>query len=299
MAKIQQYTFREFQAAYGTDDDCLNAVLRRKYGDEITCPGCGVIGAKFHKITGRRAFACQDCGHHLYPCVGTPFEHSSTPLTLWFHAMYLMTATRNGVSGKELQRQLGVTYKCAWRIGHQLRLLMAARDAAQNPGPLSGHVEVDETFIGGKIHRGKGTRQSNKTIVMGMIERGGAFKGQIVESTKSAHLFPVILKNIAPGTMINTDNWKGYKNLKKMGFGHESVNHTALEWARGIHYTNSVESFWSHLKRGISSTHVSVSPQHLEKYVNEFGFRYNFRKQPGAMFERLLTQISSPFSSPL
>ncbi len=293
----EKYTYKQFQAQYGTDDDCLVAILRRKHTDEITCPGCGVIGAKFHKITGRRAFACQDCGHHLYPCVGTPFEHSSTPLTLWFHAMYLMTATRNGVSAKELQRQLGVTYKCAWRIGHQLRLLMAARDAAQNPGPLSGHVEVDETFIGGKARQYK--KNSNKTIVMGLVERGGDFKGEVIASNRSVHLFPVIQKHVAPGTLINTDNWKGYKALKKMGYGHESVNHTAEEWVRGIHHTNSVEGFWSHLKRGISSTHVSVSKQHMQKYVDEFGYRYNNRKAPAAMFQRLLTQISLPFSSTL
>jgi len=299
MAKQEQYTFRQFQASYGTDDDCLRAILRRKMGDEITCPKCGVIGAKFHKISGRRAFACQDCGHHLYPCVGTPFEHSSTPLTLWFHAMYLMTATRNGVSAKELQRQLGVTYKCAWRIGHQLRLLMAARDASQNPGPLSGHVEVDETFIGGKIRRSKGTRRSNKTVVMGMVERGGSFKGQVIENNQSSQLFPVIHKNIAQGTLINTDNWKAYRNLKKMGYAHESVNHQAEEWVPGIHHTNSVESFSSHLKRAISSTHVSISKQHTDKYLGEFAYRFNNRKEPAVMFQRLLTQISLPFSSPL
>lgn len=299
MAKTAQYTFREFQSQYGTDDACLLAILNRKMGAEIICPKCGVIGAKFHRITGRRAFACQDCGHHLYPCVGTPFEHSSTPLTLWFHAMYLMTATRNGVSAKELQRQLGVTYKCAWRIGHQLRLLMAARDADQNPGPLSGHVEVDETFIGGKIRRTKGTRKSNKTVVMGLVERGGSFKGFVIENNQSSQLFPVIQDNIAKGTLVNTDNWKGYRKLESLGYKHESVNHGAEEWVRGIHHTNSVEGFWSHLKRGISSTHVSVSKQHMQKYVDEFGFRYNYRKEPREMFRMLLTQISRPFSSPL
>ena len=157
---------------------------------------------------------------------------------------------------------------------------------------------MDETFIGGKIRRREGTRRSNKTVGMGMAERAGSFKGQ-VQNNQSSQLFLVILKNIAPATMINTDNWKGYKALKKFGYGHESVNHTAEEWMRGAHHTNSVEGFWSHLKRGISSTHVSISKQHTQKYVDEFAYRYNNRKAPGAMFQRLLTQISSPFSSSL
>lgn len=287
-----KFTFKQFQAEYPNDDACLQAVFDRKFGTEKTCPGCGLIGAKFHKITGRRAYACQDCGQHVYPCVGTPFEHSSTPLTLWFHAMYLMTATRNGVSAKELQRQLGVTYKCAWRIGHQLRLLMTARDAAENPGPLSGHVEIDETFVGGKIRRSQGTRKSNKTIVLGMVERGGNFKGQVVADTRRASLFPVITKNVAPGTMVNTDSYHAYKSLKKLGYQHEAVNHDAEEWVRGIHHTNSVEGFWSHLKKGIGSTHVAVSSKHLQKYVDEFAFRHNNRHAPAEMFTRLLTHIS-------
>ena len=298
-----KYTYKQFQAQYGTDDACLLAILKRKHGEEITCPACAVIGAKFHKITGRRAFACQDCGHHLYPCVGTPFEHSSTPLTLWFHAMYLMTATRNGVSAKELQRQLGVTYKCAWRIGHQLRLLMASRDAANNSTPLTGHVEMDETYVGGKIKdegmHGKGSYLRNKTTVFGMIERGGNVRSQVVANERKVTLLPIIEKNVSKAAIVSTDTARSYRSLAKLGYNHGMVNHQIEEWVRGIHHTNSIEGFWSHLKRGIVSTHVAVSPQHLQKYVGEFGFRYNNRAAPAAMFQRLLTQISSPFSSPL
>lgn len=120
-----KFTRKQFQALYPDDSACLLAILHRRHGTADICPKCGVIG-KLTRIEGRRAFACKE-GCHVYPCAGTIFEKSSTPLTDWFFAMYLMTATRNGVSAKELQRQLGVTYKCAWRIGHQLRILMAAR----------------------------------------------------------------------------------------------------------------------------------------------------------------------------
>jgi len=185
-----KYTFKQFQAQYPDDDACLLAIFKRAYGDAPTCHGCGVIGTTFHKIAKRRAFACAQCGHHVYPCAGTVFEKSSTQLTLWFHAMYLMTATRNGVSAKELQRQLGVTYKCAWRIGHQLRDLMAARDKAANPGPMTGHVEVDETYIGGHIKNRKGRKLDNKTVVMGIVERGGSVKGHVIEGATREQLIP-------------------------------------------------------------------------------------------------------------
>src|SRR5882724_10889307 len=166
---VDKFTFAQFKSQYPDDDACLQAILERHYHTSDACPNCGIVG-KLTRVTGRRSFACKE-GCHIYPCAGTVFEHSSTSLTLWFHAMYLMTATRNGVSAKELQRQLGVTYKCAWRIGHQLRELMAARDEAMNPGPLTGHVEIDETYVGGKIKGNRLSKIRNKIAVVGAIER--------------------------------------------------------------------------------------------------------------------------------
>lgn len=293
-----KFTFRQFQALYPDDDACLLAVFKRKHNEETdACPSCAVIGAKFHKITGRRAYACQECGHHFYPCVGTPFEKSSTPLTLWFHAMYLMTATRNGVSAKELERQLGVTYKCAWRIGHQLRDLMAARDQSNNPGPLGGHVEADETYVGGKLRKfeghGKGHYLKNKTTIFGMVERGGPLRAMVVPNEQRATLLPIIKANIALGSTISTDSAKAYRTLSKNSYCHGTVNHNIDQWRNGIFCTNGIEGFWSHFKRGIVSTHVSVSEQHMQRYVGEFQFRYNNRDDPAAMFDRLVRQISA------
>ena len=266
----------------------------RQVKDDV-CPNCGVVG-KLSKIEGRRAYACKE-GCHIYPCAGTIFEKSSTSLSLWFHAMYLMTATRNGVSAKELERQLGVTYKCAWRIGHQIRELMAARDAANNPGPLSGHVEIDETFVGGKIKgkgRGKGAYMQNKTTVFGMVERDGVLRSSVVPNEQKQTLIPIIQDNVMPGSTVSTDTHRSYRGLRRLGFNHEAVNHQVEEWVRGNCHTNTIEGFWSHLKRGISSTHVSVAPWHLNKYVGEFAFRYNNRKTPAEMFDRMLKQISNP-----
>jgi transposase len=293
-----KFTFKQFQALYPDDDACLLAVFKRKHNqDTDPCPNCAVIGAKFHKITGRRAYACQECGHHFYPCVGTPFEKSSTKLTLWFHAMYLMTATRNGVSAKELERQLGVTYKCAWRIGHQLRDLMSAREAADSSEPLSGHVEIDETYVGGRLRKfeghGRGHYLKNKTTVMGLVERGGSIRAKIVADERRGTLLPIVQANVAQGATVSTDTHGTYRTLRKLGYKHGKVNHNIDQWKNGIHCTNTIEGFWSHLKRGIKSTHASVSKQHLQRYVDEFSFRYNNRDEPAEMFSRLLKQISA------
>jgi len=289
-----KYTFVDFKKQYPNDGACLDAILARRYGAAEACPRCGVVG-KLTRIEGRRAYACKE-GCHVFPCVGTVFEHSSTPLTLWFHAMYLMTTTRNGVSAKELQRQLGVTYKCAWRIGHQLRDLMSARAAANNPGQLSGHVEVDETYIGGKV-QGKGRRYvGNKSTVVGIVQREGDVRGFVVSDVKRKTLLPLVRKNVAEGSRVSTDTYASYGKLKKLGYKHGMVNHDIDEWVKGIYSTNTIEGFWSHLKRGIKSTHASVSRKHLQRYVDEFVFRYNNRQEPAVMFARMLAQISKPTS---
>lgn len=288
-----KFTFKQFQTHYPDDDACLQAIFDRKSDEYKTCKKCGVVEAKWHKIEGRRGYACQDCGAHIFPCAGTIFEKSPTHLTLWFHAMYLMTATRNGVSAKELERQLGVTYKCAWRIGHQLRELMAARAVAQGPDQLSGHVEVDETYIGGYQKREKKNHVSNKTIVMGFVQRGGDYRAEVIPANTKARLVPRVVKNVAPGSTVNTDSLRSYRTLGKLGYNHVAVNHEDKQWAIGIHNTNSIEGFWSHLKRGLSSTHCAVSPKYLQAYVNEFAFRFNNRQEPSKMFDRMLKHIAS------
>src|ERR1700747_1283391 len=124
-----KYTFKQFSKDLPDDSACLEALMKVKFGGtQFDCQGCGVVGAQFHAMTKRRAYACQECGHHIYPCADTIFHKSRTKLTVWFFAMYLMTSTRHGVAAKEIERQTGVTYKCAWRICHELRKLMASAD---------------------------------------------------------------------------------------------------------------------------------------------------------------------------
>ena len=203
--------------------------------------------------------------------------------------MYLMTATRNGVSAKELERQLGVTYKCAWRIGHELRKLMGGKDAT-NP-PLKGHVEVDEVYVGGRRPGIRGRGAKGKTIVFGMLERDGNIKGQVVVDVKRNTLEPIITGNIVPGSIVSSDELFSYSRLANAGYKHGTVNHSSKQYVSGIHHVNGVEGFWSHFKRGVSSTHVHISPRHAQKYVNEFGFRYNLRKDPAGMFNVLMASL--------
>jgi len=290
----KKFTFAQFKAEYPDDPACLVAILKRRYQAIDVCPHCGVVGT-LSRIEGRRAFACKE-GCHIYPCAGTVFEHSSTSLTLWFHAMYLMTATRNGVAAKELERQLGVTYKCAWRIGHQLRKLMAARDKTNTPAKLSGHVEIDETFVGGK-HKGKNApRSAGKTTVMGLVQRGGSLKSHVVPDNKKASLLPYVLAEVQPGTTVSTDQLASYKTLTRHGYQHGVVRHDRQEWVNGVFGTQRIEGFWAHLKGGIRSTHIHVSPQHLQKYVDEFACRYNNRHEPAEMFQRVLAQIARRYN---
>jgi len=289
-----RYSFQDFIKEYPTDESCLDKIMEMKFGPSPECPGCGKE-TKFHRITKRRAYACQLCGHHIYPCVGTPFEKSRTSLQKWFFSMFMFTASKNGVSAKELERQLKVTYKTAWRIAHELRKLMANAD---DHGPLSGHIEIDETYIGGrkpKIKGFTGRGAKGKTIVFGMLERNGSVRAGPVPNASGKILAPIIMKNVQRGSVVSSDEWGAYYSLAKWGYTHGKVQHRKKQYVSGIHHVNSLEGYWSQLKRGIRGTHIHVSRKHLWKYVSEFSYRYNMRKESNAaMFQDLVLTLRLP-----
>ena len=288
-----KYSFKQFQAEFPDDAACLAKLMEVNYGGtRITCPGCGAVEAQFHAMTTRRAYACQECGHHIYPAANTIFHKSRTKLTHWFFAMYLMTSTRHGVAAKELERQIGCTYKTAWRMAHELRKLMAAAD---DQGPLSGHVEIDETLIGGRnTGGGAANKMENKTAVFGMLQRDGRVMAGPIPHRKSWLVERTIERNVRRGSTISTDEFSGYRNLGPMGYTHGTVNHSIEQWVDGIHHTNSIEGHWSQLKRSIRGTHIHVSSKHLWKYVSEFSYRRNMRHSHRAMFDRLVSSFSLP-----
>lgn len=284
------FTIQDFFKRFPTDEACLDHLMSIRYGGRVSCPKCGKEG-RFARIKKLPAYSCPSCGHHIHPMVGTPFERSRTPLQKWFYAMYLFTTTRNGVAAKELQRQLGVTYKCAWRIGHEIRKYMGSVDGDD---PLGGEsiVEADETFVGG-YERG-GQDGKGKTVVFGMVERGGEVITRVVSGRGEFVLVPHILENVLPGTRIATDEHGSYSKLNVEGFRHGTVNHSKKEYVRGPVHTNTIEGFWAWMKRQINGTHVWVSKKHLPKYLGEMEFRFNRRKRPELMFETLLLAFQKP-----
>lgn len=277
-------TFKEFFNTFPDDESCLNHLMDVRYGFEHKCRKCE-RDSKFSRVTSQRAFACQFCGDHVYPCVDTPFEKSRTSLQTWFYAMYLFATTRHGVSAKELQRQLGVTYKCAWRMGHEIRKHMADVDGDT---PLSGTIEVDETYVGGKRKGKRGRGADGKTIVFGMMQRDGKVMTKIVPDARTRTLQPIILNNVQAGSEIQSDEWWAYKGLNKQGYSHETVEHGAGEYARNGIHVNGLEGYWSILKKGIKSTHIHVGKEYLANYSKEFEYRYNNRKNPSQMIFELL-----------
>jgi transposase len=260
---MAKYTFKQFQEEYPNDAACLARIMETQYGGDVTeCQVCQ-RRTKFHPMGKRRAYACQDCGHHIYPCAGTIFHKSSTKLSIWFFAMYLMTSTRHGVAAKEIQRQTGVTYKCAWRICHELRKLIAAADANRG-GPLSGYVEVDERILGGRPPREQ--KYENKTAIMGLVERGGRIIAGPVPDQTNYTLEGI--ENLVEGSTISTDELRSYSDLGRTFMGQSIV--AQKNTLRDIHHVSALESHWSLFQRAVKETHVHISSKHAWKYVSEF-----------------------------
>ncbi len=290
VSNVQPFSVREFFARFPNDDACLQHVMEVRYGSRHVCATCGVE-ATFHKLTGRHAYSCAHCGHHVYPCAGTIFQDSRTPLQVWFYAIYLFVTTRHGVSGKELQRTLGVTYKTAWRMGQQIRDLMSKADGF---AMLQGHVELDEAYVGGHRSGKRGRGAAGKTIVMGLKERGGRMETVIIPNVKMGTLKGVVTDTVEPGSTVSTDELMSYGLLKGDGYKHAQVKHAEKDYA---HYdyrigetisTNNVESFWRLFKASIRGTHVHVSAQHMQRYLDEFTFRSNHRTMVNGMFDLLI-----------
>jgi len=200
-----------------------------------------------------------------------------------------MASTKTGISAKQLQRELGVTYKTAWRIFNQIRKLMA-----EDVNPLTGHVEVDETYIGGRRVGKRGRGASGKTVVMGMVERNGNAITKVVPNVRAMTLLPMIQKNVAKenNTTVFTDDLPSYNQVERMGYSHAIVQHSAKQYVSGIAHVNTIESLWSNIKRGIDGVNHSVSPLYLQSYLDSYVYRYNHRKDETPMFLSLLNQVS-------
>ncbi len=296
-------TFSKFMERFPDDDVCLDYLKAKFYPDGSACPECGKV-TKFHRLKGRAAYSCQYCRHQVYPTSGTIFQKSTTSLQLWFWAIFLMSSTRCGISAKQLEREIGVSYPTAHRMFKQIRSLLSDSDEQ-----LTGEVEMDETLVGGDAHNWEKAAWSslptsterrrasqlwveeNKTTVFAMVERGGRVRGRVVPDRSEATIGPHAAKHVLPAAMVYTDEFPMYSNIGCRFAGHKRVNHSAHVYVDGDATTNTIEGFFGLLKSGIRGVYHSVSEKYLQSYLDEYSFRYNRRDGSEPIFWAILDRV--------
>jgi len=284
-------------AQFGTDEQCRIALEKLRWPDGVKCPRCE--SDKISRAYKRNQFECEPCGYHFSVTAGTIFHDSHLPLTKWFAAIYLLCESKKGMSALQLKRTLGVAYKTAWYLCHRIRAAVADADTS----PLVGTIEVDETFIGGKaknMHKadrerkitGRGT--SGKAMVLAAIQRGGGVRLRVEDRRDRETLHAFIKGEISPeAERIMTDEFEAYKGIADENTTHETVNHSKDEYVRGDVHTNSAEGVFSLFKRSIVGAYHQVSVKHLDRYLDEFSFRFDNRNNPYLFRDTLLRLIAS------
>ena len=297
---MEKYSTRDFDRDFPNDDSCLEFLFKQRWPDGVSCERCHRV-TNHYRITNRPCYSCEFCGSHVYPMAGTIFEGTRFGhLRLWFKAVAYMAVTRCGISSRQLSRDLGVGVKTGWRMFREIRKVLA-----DDEGKLSGDVEVDETYIGGKarnMHKAKreqlgGRGTAGKTPLLGMVERNGRVRGMIIPVADTMTLESEVQANIERGTAVLTDGHAGYDGLKALGYQPEAVQHSQGIYVLGkdIH-TNTIEGFWSQLKRSIDGSYHHVTTKYLPLYVDEYAFRYTHRKDEQNMFWQMMERVISEAS---
>ena len=272
-------TLLEAVRYFGDEAVCRDFLAGLRWPNGVRCIGCDSERVGF--IATRSLWRCKDCRKEFSVKKGTIFEDSPIPLSKWLPAIWLYSAGKKGRSSHQLARDLGVTQKTAWFISHRIRLAM---DTDSFDAPLSGEVEADETFIGGRDQNkhahlrrpmGRGP-MLGKAAVMGLLERHGEVRARVVPTRHKPVLQAEIRRHVAPGSTVYTDELKSYQGLDE-DYVHEVINHSE-EYVRGHVHTNGIENFWSLFKRVIYGTHHSVEPFHLDRYLSENVQRFNTRQ---------------------
>lgn len=272
-------TLQEAIRYFADESLCLQFVAQLRWPHGPICPRCTSQDVRF--LPTRYLWQCRGCRKQFSVKVGTIFEDSPIKLDTWLCAIWMIVNAKNGVSSYEVARSLGVTQKTAWFMMHRIRLALQSGSLDK----LSGEVEMDETFIGGRarhMHKDdkerkvKGRSRYGKIVVFGMLERKGRVKARVIQDTTGAELHGEIREHVAKGSRVFTDQFKSYRGLAPE-YEHRVINH-AVSYVKGNVHTNSIENFWSLLKRSIKGTYVSVEPFHLFRYLDEQAFRFNARK---------------------
>ncbi|HVN68184.1 MAG TPA: IS1595 family transposase, partial [Candidatus Binatia bacterium] len=254
-----------------------------RWPNGVACPRCGLAEPHYLGDKYRRWF-CSDCKRQFTAKVGTIFEDSPIGFDKWMPAIWLISSNRNGISSCELARAIGVTQKTAWFMLHRIRTALANDSFDQ----LRGIIETDETYVGGsytskpkRVRRNRtlaSKRFENKTAVLGMVERGGRVRAMVLPTSTRRELLPRLRDHVHQDATVFTDANPSYRDLDEMFLRHDSVNHTLEEYVRGEVHTNTIENFWSVLKRMLGGTYIAVDAKHLAKYIEEEIFRYNERE---------------------
>ena len=286
-------TYNRFLELFPDNDACLEYLKVKFFPDGTACPKCGKA-SKFHRIKSRSAYSCQYCGHHVYPTAGTIFHKTTVSLQLWFFAVYLMSSTRCGISAKQLEREIGVTYKTAHRMFKMIRSLLSD----EGEPPLKGKVEVDETATGGKprayVSRTPGLSQKRKThkpTVLAMVERGGRVRARVVPDRGARSIHDTVTEHVLPSSMLFTDEWRAYETVGSRYLAHRRIKHLAHVYVDGDTHTNTIEGFFALFKNGVRGVYHAVSTAYLQDYLNEYTFRYNHRDTPKPMFWWMLDRV--------
>jgi transposase-like protein len=295
----------EFAREFPDDEACLVWLWRERFspdGEHAYCQRCDTerVFKRYDTAQKRPCWFCQTCGFRIHPMKGTIYERSSTSLQLWFYALYIMASTRCGISAKQLERELGVHYKTAWRMFNKIRNeLMIQEDT-----PLSGEVEADETFVGGKPRQSernalyrqgvplRGRNYRKHTIVFGAVERRGRVVAKIIPNSGGPLLRETVSTHVLPDSMLFTDDYGGYATLGGK-YRHRRINHSAKIYVSGDVHTQTIEGFFGLTKNGIRGVYHSVSRKWLQGYLNEYVWRYNRRENPQSMFYDLLAESVS------
>lgn len=281
----------ELMERFGTEKKCRAILEELRWPDGARCPRCNSV--KTSRIHSRDQFDCDTCRHQFSVTSGTIWHDTHLPLRKWFIAIYLTVESKKGFSANQMKRVLGVSYKTAWYLCHRIRAAMTEHESAQ----LNGTVECDETYIGGRLRgqgKGIGNYISNKALVIGIIQRGGKVRLEVIEKRdrKTVHAF--IKKHAAPDTeCIMTDELHAYKGIADHDTRHERINHMKKEYVRGDIHTNGIENVWSLLKRSVTGTYHKLSVKHMDAYLDELEWRFNNRENPFLFRDTLLKLISS------
>lgn len=277
------------------EETCRIYLEKTRWAGVTICPYCDHSG-KMYLIEKGRRFKCgnKECHKKFSVTVGTVFENTKIKLRLWIAAIYLITAHKKGISSLQLSRDLNITQKTAWFMLHRIREMVTAK----TPHILNTIVQADETFMGGKnknrhynkrVPESQGRAVKDKTPVLGIIEVGGKVNTRVIADTKASTIRPIIEKIVTSGAIMVTDEWKGYRGLGS-NYSHIVVNHGHGEYVRGAFHTNNIENFWSLLKRGVYGIYHQVSRKHLQRYCEEFAYRFNTRDlNDGSRFNSALT----------